>query len=232
MKQFRFILPVAVILFMTACNNSPKPAAVAPAADTATAKPSLTPYKAMMVMHTVKDFAAWLPAFESSDSLRTAAGLSNAGVGQGLDNDKLVVVFTMASDLQKAKDFSTSDALKKAMSNSGVTSAPTISFLNVLRDDTSTIPQQERIMITHHVKDFATWLKGFDAEGIAARSAYGIVDRALAQNADDPNTVTLLFAITDMAKLKARLASPDMKKIMTDAGVDGPPTITFFKWVK
>ena len=87
-------------------------------------------------------------------------------------------------------------------------------------------------MVTHHVKDFASWLKAYDAEGPAARAANGMLDRALAQNADDPNTVTLLFAITDMAKVKAGIASPELKKVMTDAGADGPPTITFFKWVK
>ena len=77
--------------------------------------------------------------------------------------------------------------------------------------------------------------KGFnyvDRAVFAARAANGMLDRALAQNADDPNTVTLLFAITDMAKVKARIASPELKKVMTDAGADGPPTITFFKWVK
>ena len=65
---------------------------------------------------------------------------------------------------------------------------------------------------------------------MAARSANGIVDRGMARNVDDPNTVTVLFAVTDMAKAKAHVASPELKKIMTDAGVDGPPTITWFKW--
>jgi hypothetical protein len=43
--------------------------------------------------------------------------------------------------------------------------------------------------------------------------------------------VTILFAITDMAKAKARVASPELKKIMADAGLVGPPTLTWFKWV-
>ena len=63
------------------------------------------------------------------------------------------------------------------------------------------------------------------------RASYGIVERAMAGNINDPNTVTIVFAVTDMAKAKARVVSPGLKKIMTDFGVDGPPQISWFKWV-
>jgi hypothetical protein len=43
--------------------------------------------------------------------------------------------------------------------------------------------------------------------------------------------VYVLFVVTDVAKAKARVASPELKKLMTDAGVDEPATVTFFKVV-
>ena len=36
----------------------------------------------------------------------------------------------------------------------------------------------------------------------------------------------------DIAKAKARASSPELKKIMTDAGVDSPPTVRWYKLIK
>jgi hypothetical protein len=57
------------------------------------------------------------------------------------------------------------------------------------------------------------------------------VDRGLGRSIDDPNMVYIIFAITDMAKAKARVGSPELKKLMKDAGVDGPPQIVYYKLV-
>ena len=234
MKQIANVFTAALVLLLVSCNNKPKETTETTTVDTAkvvVAAPVFQPYKAMIIQHTVKDFDKWLVGFNAHDSVRKANGLASSGVGRGLDNDKLAVLWIEATDVAKAKAFSTSAELKETMKKLGVTGPPTVSFVEVLRDDTSAIPQAERIMVTHHVKDFDAWLKVYDAEGLATRAANGMVDRGLARGIDDPNTVSLLFAITDMTKLKARLASPEMKKVMTDAGVDGPPQITFFKWL-
>ena len=75
-------------------------------------------------------------------------------------------------------------------------------------------------------------LKVFDSEGKETRAGYGLIDRGIARGNDDPNKVYVLFAVSDIAKAKARSASPELKKLMTDAGADGPPTINFYKLVK
>jgi hypothetical protein len=236
MKQIAtiFTLAVALSLFMVSCNNKTKPVEDKPVAevkDTVKPKPVFTPYKAMIVEHTVKDFDKWADGFNSTDSIRKAGGLTESAVGRGLDNDKWVIVFSVAPDIQKARDFGASPALKDAMKKAGVTGKPTVSYVDVIRDDTTSIPQSERLMVRHHVKDFDTWVKAYDAEGLPTRATYGLVDRGMTRDIDDPNTVTLLFAITDMEKAKARVASPELKKIMTDGGVDGKPEITYFKWL-
>jgi quinol monooxygenase YgiN len=228
------LLAAAFIVLMASCNNNnntdekangEKPAE-APKKAT-----SMAPFKAMIVQHTVKDYDAWYKVFAAGDSMRKASGLNHFSVGRGIDNDKSVVVFNVAEDLQKARDFAASPGLKDAMKKAGVTGKPDIIYLDVLYDDTTHIPQHERLMVTHHVRDFDAWKKVFDAEGDSVRAANGMIKRGLARGADDPNTVSLLFAVTDMAKAKARVASADLKKIMTDAGVDGPPAIAWFKWV-
>jgi quinol monooxygenase YgiN len=86
--------------------------------------------------------------------------------------------------------------------------------------------------MSYHVKDYDAWLKAFDAEGAAARAENGIIDRGIARDFYDPNMVYIVSDVSDMKKAKARVASPELKKIMADAGVDTPPTSRWFTVVK
>jgi hypothetical protein len=238
MKQITSLLSAIFLLTFVSCNNNEpakeetKPAAENPAVTNATEPPAFQPYNVLVIRHKVKDYDKWLPFYQADDSARKANGLTEIVIGRGLDNTNELTVALKADDVQKAKDFTGSPALKEAMQKGGVTGAPDISFVTVIRDDNSTIESKDRMMIIHHVKDFDAWVKVYDAEGKEARAANGLVDRGLARGVDDPNTVYVLFAVTDMAKAKARTASPELKKLMTDAGVDGPPSINMYKLVK
>ncbi|MBK9014396.1 MAG: hypothetical protein IPM82_10065 [Saprospiraceae bacterium] len=217
-------------IFLAACGGEPKDTAettAAPAVDSTAAAPA-TLFAAMTVKHTVADFAKWKPVFDAHAQARTDAGLTIISVLQDKTNPNIVLVSTKASDLQKARDFSSSPVLKEAMQKSGVTSAPEVAFYNVLRFDEAAATSKDRLLITHRVKDFDAWLKVFDGEGGATRASNGVVDRALGRGVDDPNMVLLAFVVTDMAKAQARVASEDLKKVMMDAGVEGPPQINFY----
>ncbi|MBI1783158.1 MAG: hypothetical protein HYR66_17600 [Sphingobacteriales bacterium] len=238
MKQISALLSAAMLVTFFACNNSDpvKEQTKTTADTTATTKPAeppaFQPYTIVTVHHKVKDFDKWLSVYQADDSARKANGLTEIGIGRGLDNNNEITVAFKADDIQKAKDFTKSPGLKTAMQKAGVTGPPTISYLTVIRDDNSNIEQKERLMVAHHVKDFDAWLKVYDSEGKATRAANGLIDRGLARGVDDPNTVYVLFAVTDIGKAKARANSPELKKLMTDAGVDGPPTINFYKLTK
>ena len=88
--------------------------------------------------------------------------------------------------------------------------------------------EKQWVLVTHKVKDFDAWLKVFDAEGTATRATYGLVDVVLARGLNDSNLVHIVFDISDMAKAKARMNDPALKKIMTDAGVISAPKIEFY----
>jgi hypothetical protein len=236
MKQILAFLSAGIIFSLASCNNSGKEKEETKTNDTATTakapeKPAFTPFNVMVIQHPVKNFDKWLPVYKGHDSVRKAYGLNEIGVARGLDNPNMVYIALKADDVQKAKQFAVLPNLKETMMKAGVTKPPVISYLNVIRDDNSTIDQKERVMVAHHVKDFDTWLKAYDGEGKATRAANGLIDRGLARGVDDPNMVYVLFAISDLAKAKARINSPELKKLMTDAGVDGPPTISFYKLV-
>jgi quinol monooxygenase YgiN len=231
MKQFSTIIAAGIILFFSSCGNNANEKNTANMPDsTSNAIPSAS-FKAMVVQHGVKDFNTWLAGYNGHDSVRKAFGLTDYKVGRGTDDSNMVVVVEKIDDVQKAKDLASSPELKDAMEKDGVTGSPSFTYVNVVRNDDSPIDQKQRVMVAHHVKDYGAWLKIFDGEGKSARAANGMVDRGISRGIDDPNMVYLVFAVTDMAKVKARIASPEMKKIMTDAGVDGPPTVMFYQWV-
>lgn len=185
-------------------------------------------FKFTMIKHAVKEYKAWKPAYMAHDSVRTAYGISKYVLGRGTDDTTMVFVADKINDLAKAKEFTTSPGLRAAMESAGVSGSVTIAFAEMLRLDTTTNDQKNRLLISHRVKDFDAWLKVYDSEGRSARAANGMVDRALARDLDEPNTVYVAFVITDREKANARMQSEELKKLMTDAGVEGPPTFFFY----
>lgn len=236
MKKISSVIVIASLLFFSACNNSGNEKEESKKDSTPTVKapekPAPAPDVIVLVQHQVKSFDKWIPVFKADDSARKANGLTTVLVGKGLDNPNAVIVGMLASDVQKAKQFAAAPQLKDVMQKAGVVGAPTISYVTILRNDTTDIPQKDRVLVSHHVKDFDAWLKVYDGEGKDTRAANGLIDRGLGRGVDDPNTVYILFAISDMKKAKARSNSPEMKKLMTDAGVDSKPVMTFYKVVE
>jgi hypothetical protein len=199
--------------------------------DTATVVAVFEPFKVMVIKHKVADYDKWRKEYDAHDSIRTAYTISHYMVGRGTDDANMIVTATKFIDLQKAKDFSVLPYLKEAMKKAGVIGKPEFSYYEVLRNDDTPIDQKDRVMVTHKVKDFDAWLKVYDAEGTAKRMEEGFIDRGLARGIDDPNMVTIVFAITDMKKAKASITSEAKKKLMMDAGVVGAPQMFFYKIV-
>jgi hypothetical protein len=233
MKQLSTILVTGIILFFTSCSGSGSEDKKADStAATAPATPVFQPFNVMVITHGVKDFDKWKPAYFAHDSVRKAYGITHLSLNRGLEDSNMVTIAEMISDAQKAKEFSTLPNLKEVMQKAGVNSPPTFDFIHVIRDDTTMAATNDRMMVAHKVKDFDAWLKVFDNEGGATRAGYGMVDRALGRGVDDSTMVYILFVVTDIAKAKARGNSEELKKLMTDAGVVGPPKIRFFREVK
>jgi catechol 2,3-dioxygenase-like lactoylglutathione lyase family enzyme len=178
----------------------------------------------------VKDYKVWRAAFDSDSSRRTASGFTFVAVESEVEKPNNVKIVLMVSDMAKAKAFAADPGLKTAMDKGGVISKPEMKYWKIVRFN----PENQkgldtRLEIVHKVKNFDAWLKGFDAEGAATRAANGMADVALGRGVEDSTLVHIVFEVNDLAKVKARLADPALKKIMMDAGVVGKPTITFYK---
>ena len=189
------------------------------------------PFNAMLIKHTVSDYAKWKAVYDADSSFRNEAGLHLMGpIARGLENKNMVEIGLAMDDITKAKAFANDPRLKGVMQKGGVTSAPSISYWKIIRYDgmvdKQNLPYAEREVT---IKDFDTWIKAFDGAGKAQREIEGSMDLALAQGLEDPNKLIVVFAITDMNKFKTAMASDAKKKLMADAGVIGQPQMTFFQ---
>jgi hypothetical protein len=238
MKQILSAITVLALFVCASCGNSSENTSTASSADTVKAakdsvapaevKPAFKPFDVVEIVHTVKDFSKWKPAFDADSIARKANGLGFIVIGKNQANPNNLMVVLSVADLQKAKDFAASPRLKDVMKKNGVISKPEVSYFHIIRF-TPDSTKKQWVTVTHKVKDFDAWLKVFDAEGTATRAGYGLSDAVLAQAIGDSNTVHIVFDITDMAKAKARVNDPALKKLMTDAGVIGAPKIVFYK---
>jgi quinol monooxygenase YgiN len=239
-KGFQSLLAICFASIIFSCNNSadtaketvkdstkaPDTVVAAPVATTP-APAAFTPFDIAEISHTVKDYAKWRPAFNTDSTARKASGMSDIVVGRENGKPNNLLIALAVSDVQKAKDFAANPRLKEVMDKNGVISKPVVAFFHVIRFNGDS-KEKQWVVITHKVKDFDAWLKAFDNESTAGRAAQGLIDVVLARGIDNPNIVQIVFDIKDMAKAKARINSPELKKLMTDAGVEGAPKIQFY----
>ena len=236
MKKINLLFALGISLGIASCNNGSEKSATAETKDTATTNakeliktgPTL-PMNVVIIYHTVKDYNQWRPGFDADSVARLASGLSFIAVERSADKPNDVKVVLAPSDMAKAKSFVADPRLKDVMEKLGVISKPVINFWSIIRFNAEKrVPGGALHEINLKVKDFDAWVKVFDGEGPVTRAANGWEDIVLGRGIDDPNMVHIVFGVTDMAKAKARFASPEIKKLMQEAGVIGAPISTFY----
>jgi hypothetical protein len=82
------------------------------------------------------------------------------------------------------------------------------------------------ILIRHKVADFKKWKPVYDAH-LPTREKAGLKQVHLGRNVESPNEVVILFEGADLDRAKAFAGSDDLKRTMQEAGVLGPPDVTF-----
>jgi quinol monooxygenase YgiN len=213
---------------------APAPAAEAPPTTPAAAvaqppQPQM-PQLAMVVIHEVKDFDTWKQAFDEHASARKEAGLLGEGVMRGVDNDKLVAVYSPASDPVKLKAFLESKDLKDKMKTAGVKGKPTVYVFNSAGGKMAP-PDKTGLfgaIVQVNVKDFDAFKTAIESQD-QARTDAGIIGYGIGQSPDKATEGYLYLQSEDVAKLKAYVTAKETKKAWKDAGAQGQPKATVLK---
>lgn len=80
------------------------------------------------------------------------------------------------------------------------------------------------VIVSHKVKDFKEWKKGFDADG-SRRDSAGVRTTGIYGALDNPNDVTVVMEFPSPEVFKGLMGDPKMKEIMAAAGVISEPEI-------
>ena len=81
-----------------------------------------------------------------------------------------------------------------------------------------------RMFARHPVADFAKWHEGYKSAA-DFRMANGVIAGKVYQSTDDPNDVTVVHDFASAEEAKAFVGNEELKEIMMELGVSGPPTI-------
>ncbi len=84
---------------------------------------------ALLIRHTVSDYAVWKPLFDAHGITRRANGSRGGRIFCSADDSHEVLILLEWDDLERARLFVDSDDLREAMDRAGVTDRPDIWFL-------------------------------------------------------------------------------------------------------
>jgi len=82
------------------------------------------------------------------------------------------------------------------------------------------------MLVQHKVEDYAKWKTVFDSV-LGMRQANGEKSAQIFHDADDANSLTVLFEWDNLENARQYAQSPDLKAAMGKAGVTGPPNISY-----
>jgi hypothetical protein len=80
------------------------------------------------------------------------------------------------------------------------------------------------VIITHEVKDFSEWKKGFDATA-PMRDEANVKIKGVYTSVDDPNFVILIVEFSYIEMVHGYFQNPELVKVMEKAGVIGIPEV-------
>jgi quinol monooxygenase YgiN len=81
------------------------------------------------------------------------------------------------------------------------------------------------LIVKHRVSNFENWKVVFDEMG-ALRAKHGWISHRVLRDAVDPNVVTIINRVKDLASAKQYGQSPELREAMQRGGIQGAPEIS------
>lgn len=181
---------------------------------------------AAVISHHVDDFGSWKAVFDKHAALRAEGSIIGHHINRGAEDPNLVIVYLPATDKAALAAHLEDPKLKAAMGEAGVSGPPETAVIKPVEERLIRDRLLPAALVRHSVKDFDAWKSVFDAAG-ELHTKYGIVGHAVNRGTSDPMTVIVYLQAETIDELKSFTASPELKEKMQEAGVEGPPEITF-----
>jgi len=198
-----------------------------------TSDSGMLPPAAVIFGFRVADFDAWKAVFDANEQNRIDNAILGHHINRAEDDPNRLDVYLAVGDVEMARDWAESDALKDTMASAGVLGAPARTWMKPVRESIVWDRELPAMIVTHRVEDFDEWLSGYDAADELQRSG-GIVGHAANRLIDDPDVAVVYHQAESFQALRDFLGSDDLRLTMKEAGVVSEPEITFHTggWAK
>jgi len=91
----------------------------------------------LLVKHNIKEYSTWRKVYDEHKAFRTKSGMLTEKVYRSTTDPTEIVLFFKWDNILKAKIFTQSEDLKKAMEKAGVISKPEMHFLEETEQTTA-----------------------------------------------------------------------------------------------
>ena len=185
-----------------------------------------TTQTAVTVSHQVKDYDAWLVAFNGHDSVRAAFGILEANIYRGVTDSMMVTVTAYTQGHEAARSFFSQSDLDEVMQNAGVISKPEVKFWDIrwTREGEKLPDFDGFYMVSCGVEEYDFWMTKY-MEHDGERRANGVYSILTATEVDSVNNVGVLLGAVDLETANALFADPAMENVLKEAGVLGQPIV-------
>jgi len=85
------------------------------------------------------------------------------------------------------------------------------------------------IQVQHKVEDYDRWKAAFDANAPAREAGGGTGTNYILRNVDNPNELVVILEWGDLDRARQFAQSPELREAMQNAGVTGPPEVSYLK---
>jgi hypothetical protein len=182
--------------------------------------------QALTIVHECIDFNRWKTAYDGDAGNRKAAGLTQVMLARQADRPNNIALLFEVSDMAKARAFVNLPSLRDVMHKAGIIGAPDVHFR---QGEFSSDAGEDILTINCRTSSIDTFKKGF-AMDRADRVAAGLDDLAVLQDVGDPEDLLVCFAVSDVTRANAFLASPTLAEHQKkNAAVTSPPLVRYWK---
>ena len=181
-----------------------------------------------IMLHKVKNYAAWRAAFDETLPERRRAGFVAQGIMRGVDDPNLIAVWLAVTDVAQAHAYFGNKWVRARIGKAGIVGRVQVR----LSSNVSARMEPGRTgltaaLITLRVEDFPRFAALVEAAGSARdEPESGIVGYALSQDVVDAHRAYLYLQGESAAPLRRYLAEPRTRQQWRDAGVRGSPFVT------
>lgn len=177
----------------------------------------------LFIAHKVEDYDVWKASFELAQPIREKHGIKATKIYKDKTDTNVVLVLTIVTDIEEAKDYITSEDLQSSMEAAGVVGAMDLYWMESQLAYSKTITDSLLMFMSFNVMNYDRWESAFlDDYKVETGNRDFQVNQVL-QGIDDPGEVCMMFAVNDPDYVQKMEKNNAFRMKMLAAGVVSYP---------